>query len=71
MSFAALTKSSFRRSTKSGLMRTRDLLLKLGVACETRLAIRIVNPVLNNECKVVNDPYGEERRALAPFRART
>jgi para-nitrobenzyl esterase len=27
--------------------------------------------ILNNECKVVNDPYGEERRALAPFRART
>ena len=27
--------------------------------------------ILNNECKVLNDPYGEERRALAAFRART
>ena len=27
--------------------------------------------ILNTECKVVNDPYGEERRALASFRPKT
>jgi para-nitrobenzyl esterase len=27
--------------------------------------------ILNTECKVVNDPYGEERRALASFRQKT
>jgi para-nitrobenzyl esterase len=27
--------------------------------------------ILNTECKVVNDPYGEARRALAAFRQRT
>jgi para-nitrobenzyl esterase len=27
--------------------------------------------ILNAECKVVNDPYGEARRALAAFRQRT
>ena len=27
--------------------------------------------ILNDECKVVNDPHGEERRALAALRTRT
>jgi hypothetical protein len=27
--------------------------------------------ILNTECKVMNDPYGEERRALASFRQKT
>lgn len=51
---------------RTGIPRQKDLPLWPAFGTSERFTM-----ILNNECKVVRDPYGEERRALMAFRQRT
>lgn len=51
---------------RTGVPRHKDLPLWPEFTTSERFTM-----ILNDECKVVNDPYGAERRALAAFRQKT
>jgi para-nitrobenzyl esterase len=51
---------------RTGIPRHKDLPLWPAFSTSERFTM-----ILNDECKVVNDPYGAERRALAAFRQKT